>query len=273
MTGAAARTERIFVQTALGQAHVVSVRPARAARRMAFIHQVPSSHLMWRAVMDRLAAMDTACVAVDLPGFGFSEAPPEPPSIEEYGRAAAAALSPLLDGSCLVAGHHFGCVVALEVANQEPSLVHAVAGYGIPLVSEERRRMLATEEFERLGADGEEVSAYWRARRARGGASRDVEHSRRSLLEWLLAGDHAVWGHRAVGEYDTAAGLRRLQQPLLGLAGQQEDLYEETLRAAGEASDGRFQSLGSAGIDVADTGVDELCQALVEFDDASRSLA
>lgn len=270
---AAWHAEHSYIETGLGQMHVVWVRPDRPRRTMALLHQVPSSHLMWRAVMDRLAAMDTACVAVDLPGFGFSEPPPQPPSIEDYGRTAATALRSLLTGSCLVVGHHFGCAVALEVAHQEPSLVHGVAGYGIPLVSEQRRRALATEELTSLSFDGEEVSRYWRTRRGRGGASPDVEHTRRSLTEWLLAEQHAVWGHRAVGEYDLATALGRLRQPLLGLAGDREDLYQETRRATGEAPHGRFQPLGSAGIDVADTHVDVLCQALVAFDDAARSPA
>ena len=266
---ARARADHSYIETGLGQMHVVRVRPGRPRRTVLLIHQVPSSHLMWRAAMDRLAAMDTECLAIDLPGFGFSERPPQPPSIEDYGRIVAAALRSLLTRPCLVVGHHFGCVVALEVAQQEPSLVHAVAGYGIPLVSEDHRRALATEQFTPLDPDGETVAGYWSTRRGRGGASPDVEHTRRSVTEWLLAGDYAVWGHRAVGGYDTAAALRRLQQPLLGLAGEREDLYEATRRAAIEAPRGRFQSLGAAGIDVADTCVDDLCQALVDFDDVT----
>jgi pimeloyl-ACP methyl ester carboxylesterase len=112
------------------------------------------------------------------------------------------------------------------------------------------------------------VLAYWRSRRRRGGASTEVGDTVRATAEWLIAGDYAVWGHRAVGVYDTAAALARLTQPLLGLAGEQEDLYADTRRAAAAAPDGRFVALGGAGIDVADTDVAALCQALVQFDDS-----
>lgn len=260
------RVEHGFVDTSLGQMHVLSRQSRPTARTIVLVHQVPSSHLMWRAVMDRLAAVGAACMAVDLPGFGFSERPVRPPSVEAYGAAVGEALPRLLDGSCLIVGHHFGSMVAVEVANRQRPLVHAVAGYGIPLVSEERRRALASEAFARLDPDGDEVAAYWRSRRKRSGASGDVEHTRRSLIEWLLAGDYAVWGHRVIGDYDARGALRRLRQPLLGIAGGREDLYEETRRATEEAPGGRFRSLGTAGIDVADTHVEEFCEALMELD-------
>lgn len=262
--------EHAYVETGLGEMHVVSLVPDQRRRTMVLIHQVPSSHLMWRAVMERLARSGTASVAVDLPGFGFSPHPAQPPSVQDYGRIVATALRSLLSEPCLIVGHHFGCIVAIEAANQELSRVRAVAGYGIPLLSEERRRALATEEIESLDPGGARVSGYWRTRRRRPGASDDVEHTRRSLTEWLLAGEYAVLGHRAVGAYDTGGALRRLRQPLLGLAGEEEGLYEETRRAAGVALRGRFQPLGSAGIDVADTHVDDLCDALIDFDDVTR---
>jgi pimeloyl-ACP methyl ester carboxylesterase len=264
---AARGIEHSFVDTELGPIHLATTR-ADAGRWFVLIHQVPSSHLMWSAVMARLARDGVGCVAVDLPGFGFSPRPVAPPSIEDYASATGTALEMVLEGSWLAVGHHAGCVVALALANQRPERVRGVAGYGIPLVSEQRRRELATEAFVTLSAGGEEVAAYWHARRRRGGASPEVADTARSLAEWLLAGDYAVWGHRAVGSYDTAGALARVSQPLLGMAGRQEDLYEDTRRAVQTAPDGRFVSLGSAGIDVADTSVEAFCDALMHFDDS-----
>lgn len=251
--------------------HVVRSVSGPPSRCFAFIHQVPSSHMMWRRVIERLALSGVGCVAVDLPGFGFSTRPATPPSIEACARSTATALRASLVEPCLIVGHHGGCDVAVELANQDPALVYAVAGWGIPLVSEQRRRQLSGERIQPLSADGSEIAAYWNSRRARPGASANVVDSSRSLTEWLLAGDYAVWGHRAVGEYDLAAALRALRQPLLGMAGEQEDLYQETRRAADHAPDGRFVSLGPAGIDVADTFVVEFCDALVQFDHSTRT--
>jgi pimeloyl-ACP methyl ester carboxylesterase len=80
-----------------------------------------------------LAPLGVPSIAVDLPGFGASPAPPEPWGSTEY----AAALDPILalaDGPLVVIGHSFGGRVAVRLAARRPDAVRALVLTGVPLV-------------------------------------------------------------------------------------------------------------------------------------------
>ena len=74
-----------------------------------------------------------AAIALDLPGFGATPAPPEP-----WGSPAYAALvAEVLDGlgrPVVVLGHSFGGRVAVHLANLRPELVAGIVLTGAPLV-------------------------------------------------------------------------------------------------------------------------------------------
>lgn len=75
-------------------------------------------------------------LAVHLPGFGHTPAPPEPWGSADY----AAHLSRAIDdsrverGPYVVVGHSFGGRVAVRLAAQRPDLVSALVLTGVPLV-------------------------------------------------------------------------------------------------------------------------------------------
>lgn len=79
------------------------------------------------AVLDGLDA-----VAVDLPGFGLSPAPPQAWGTERY----AAALDPLLDAigqPVVLVGHSFGGRVAVRIARARPEQVRSLVLTGAPI--------------------------------------------------------------------------------------------------------------------------------------------
>ena len=78
-----------------------------------------------------LAGLDA--VALDLPGFGATPAPPEPWGAEGY----AAAVAPVLDelaAPAVVVGHSFGGRVAVHLAATRPDRVAGLVLTGAPLV-------------------------------------------------------------------------------------------------------------------------------------------
>ncbi|MEO6121183.1 MAG: alpha/beta hydrolase [Acidimicrobiales bacterium] len=81
-----------------------------------------------------LAGLDA--VALDLPGFGATPAPPEPWGAAGY----AAAVAPVLDeagGPVVVLGHSFGARVAVHLAAARPDAVAGLVLTGAPLVRPE----------------------------------------------------------------------------------------------------------------------------------------
>ncbi|MEO7836991.1 MAG: alpha/beta hydrolase [Acidimicrobiales bacterium] len=72
-------------------------------------------------------------VALDLPGFGATPAPPAPWGAAGYAEAVAAILDELAP-PVVVVGHSFGGRVAVHLAAAEPDRVAALVLTGVPLV-------------------------------------------------------------------------------------------------------------------------------------------
>jgi pimeloyl-ACP methyl ester carboxylesterase len=76
-------------------------------------------------------------LALDLPGFGSSPAPPEAWGGADYAAAVAEAVAPSLTEPVVVLGHSFGGRVAVHLAAAQPDLVRALVLTGVPLLRPE----------------------------------------------------------------------------------------------------------------------------------------
>ncbi len=87
-----------------------------------------------RAALRERQPTAPACLAIDLPGFGTSPAPPQPGGAIAY----ANLIEPLLDEACatpvVLVGHSFGGRVAVALAHERPADVAALVLTGVPLV-------------------------------------------------------------------------------------------------------------------------------------------
>jgi pimeloyl-ACP methyl ester carboxylesterase len=89
----------------------------------------------WRrtsADFDALLKDDNA-VALDLPGFGASPAPPEAWGAADYAKALTPVLA-ALKTPVTVLGHSFGGRVAVWLAAEQPEAVRALVLTGVPLI-------------------------------------------------------------------------------------------------------------------------------------------
>ena len=95
------------------------------------LHGWRRTHADFGRLLDGERPLDA--VAVDLPGFGATPAPPEPWGSADY----AAALDGLLDGlapRAVVLGHSFGGRVAAQLTARRPDRVAALVLTGVPLL-------------------------------------------------------------------------------------------------------------------------------------------
>jgi pimeloyl-ACP methyl ester carboxylesterase len=106
-----------------------------------FLHGLFGSSASWAEVC---SGLDSPCIAIDLPGFGGSDAPPRP-DVAAYAEDVAAALTELGIDRFELVGHSFGGAVAAALAERLPLrvvslLLLAPAGFGrTPLASLGRR--------------------------------------------------------------------------------------------------------------------------------------
>ena len=247
--GGPPESRRSYVDAAWGQVHLREA--GDGARHLLLLHQVPSSAAMWEPVLRRFVERGYHAIALDLPGYGMSDPPPQEPDLQWYAAAVHEVLARRGWLPLAVVGHHTGASVALQLAVDRPDDVAALALWGIGLLDEAMARQLADEAAPVYDAEGAELMRFWSVRRTMSGPVADAVATR-ALAEALLAGVHKPDGHRAVGRADHAVLLRAVRQPLLGLAGDREMLREETRQAVALARNGRYEHLGDTGIDVAD---------------------
>ena len=79
------------------------------------IHGWSSSTFTWAPVLPSLSKR-YRCIAVDLPGFGKSPAPKEPPTIAGYADLLAALIESIADQPVLLLGHSMGGQISATLA-------------------------------------------------------------------------------------------------------------------------------------------------------------
>jgi len=216
--------------TALLGGAVLAERTGDAPRVLA-LHGWGRTRADWGPVLQGVDAL-----AVDLPGFGASPAPPEPWGSRQY----ADLLAPLLaDGGWTVLGHSFGGRVAVQLAAGWPAAVDRLVLTGVPLLRRTAgaKPPLAFRLAKRLHALGlvsdERMEQERRKRgssdyRAATGVMRDtlvrlVNEDYRDLLPGIEVPVELVWGAG-----DTAAPL--------DLAREAADLFPKATLTVSETS-------------------------------------
>lgn len=183
------------------------------------VHGLGSSIYTWRAVLPALA-LDHDVVALDLPGFGGSEQPPDL-SGNAYPRVLRGLAERLGIRQVAVVGHSLGGAAAVMLAAEEPARVTRLA-------------LLAPAGFNLADAD-----RPWLLRLATSPAGR--------LLEWLPTRRALVrLGLRQVFHDDARVGLEEVEEYWAPLARPGALASTRSLLGAGSAAMAeRFPSLAA----------------------------
>jgi len=81
---------------------------------------------IWFSVAEQLTQAGYRVIAVDLPGFGKSQLPPESFTLQDYALTFAQFSAELELGSSVLIGHSFGARVAVKVALTKPEKVSSL---------------------------------------------------------------------------------------------------------------------------------------------------
>src|SRR3712207_3768740 len=128
-------------------------------RPVVLVHGLAACWQCWLETIPRPAAEGRRVIAPDLPGFGDSDMPSTPISIEGYGRAVEALCDQLDLGQVVAVGHSMGGFTAAEFAIHYPERVERLvlqAAAGISTSQLQREPLLAgARVVGALGAAGE----------------------------------------------------------------------------------------------------------------------
>lgn len=197
-------------------------REIGAGPPIVLVHQILRTSLDYRAVMHALAVRHRV-VAFDNVGCGDSDPAPFPYSLDDHARALGIAAERLGLRDVVLAGHHSGANIALELGLQRPELVRAVVLSGLFYVEdlEQRADLLAKARALRdpePTADGSHLLTLWQEGvRTNWGKPRFPTHRIDLIGEFFLeqyrTGPRRFEPYVAQMQYDTAARLPALRRP------------------------------------------------------------
>jgi len=197
-----------YADTRHGQVHYVESvepgvgQPAGSDTAVLLLHQTPRSWDEYRDVLPLLAARHRV-IAPDTLGFGSSDSPAGPWSIELFADGVEDLVGALGLGRLSVVGHHTGGVIGLELAARRPELVTALVLSGVPYVDAPRRAAVSGQpsiDGVPISDDGSHYQALWNKRVSFYPVDRpDLLH--RLVRDAVRVHDRVEEGHLAVNAY------------------------------------------------------------------------
>jgi len=263
------RVIRKYVDGRFGQVHLRMAQPVGAASRVPLLclHMSPNSSRVYAGFL-AVMGVDRVAFAPDTPGFGESDPPAQPPTIEEYAAAMGDVIDALGLASVDVMGYHTGSETGVALALARPGQVRRLVLVSAPIFTQEER-----VEFHRLydhdpiTADGSHLVKKWQARVHWAGPGKTLDMLADDFHDALRNPAISWWGHNAAFSYDMAGQLARVKQPILVL-NPDDDLHRQTLRAAGKMQRGRIHHLPNWGHGFLDVHTDEARRIVTDFLDA-----
>lgn len=239
---------RGYAPSRFGQLHyrIAACEAACAQPPLLCLHQTPSNSGDWLPVMGPLAARRTV-IAVDTPGYGMSDAPPEPVAIEDFAQIMARFMTDLAgqglvpSGPFDVMGFHTGSLISTELARSLQERVRRVVVFGLAAYPAElREEKLANllGAFPPPGPDLIHVEKLWAIIGQLSDPRISYEERHISMAECLRLGARMPWGYISVYRYDFQGAMAQVSQPVL-VMNPQDDLWEPTLANAHLYPNGR----------------------------------
>ncbi len=223
---------REYLDCRFGQLHLRIARPpASTARRpVVCFHLSPVSGAIYEALLAELGH-DRMALAPDTPGYGASDGPLAPPSIQDYAAAMGEMLDRLALGAVDCIGFHTGSKIAVELALQRPQAVRHLLLISTPIYTPaELEQMHAEFAPMEIRDDGSHLTDYWAELMRWRGPGQTTQDLMRYFGAHVSGGERRHFGHQAAFRYSSAEALPRVTQPVLVL-NNNDDLQEYTRRA------------------------------------------
>ncbi len=221
-------------------------------------------------VFHSLAAAGLRAIAVDVPGFGSSDPPDHPPSIEEYASITPAILDHLGVSNACVLGHHTGAEIATAAAANFADRVFGLILNGpVPFSEKEREDGLAYVESEEKGfehrEDGQHLVTAFKNRMAYANPNTRWNLATRYVAEQFMGLGPFWYGHHAAFTYDHGATIADISHPTLILTNTGDAIYHLAQRAKRLRPDFQYAEIEGGGVDIIDEKPEAWTAHVVKF--------
>jgi pimeloyl-ACP methyl ester carboxylesterase len=242
---------RTYADGRWGQVHLRICGKDQGLPPLLLLHPTPKSGWIYEALMPALAA-GRIVIAPDTPGYGASDAPPTPATMEEHAAALLtligdlAAIGTIPAGPVDLMGYHTGSVVAVAAAQAAPEHVRKLVLVSLAAYPPDIRaaKTAALDRWPGPREDGSHLMAMWTLMQGLFDPRIDLDWKHESLTENLRSGARAPWGYRAVYGYDFQAALDRLDHETL-ILNPEDDLWQPTRENAMRVKGAQYVELPS----------------------------
>ena len=198
-------------------------------------HMSPYSSIIYENLLEEAKALDRNVVAIDTPGFGNSDKPMSPPSIESYAASMISFIDAFQIKEINLMGYHTGSKIALEVAKQIPDKIKKIILVSAPIFNDEEKvqmKKLYLNKDHLLSSDGSHLTHAWNEAKFWSMQGRSDLDIAKTFHARLINPEISWWGHNAAFDYESSKTLAEINCPIL-ILNPEDDLYEQTKRANG----------------------------------------
>jgi pimeloyl-ACP methyl ester carboxylesterase len=260
---------RAYADGRFGQLHYRIATPQRAggaATRppLLCLHMSPNSGRIFQKFIAAMG-VDRVAVAPDTPGFGESDPPPAPPSIEDYAGAMGDLIDALGFGEIDVMGYHTGSETCTALALARPTQVRRLVLVSAPIfTAEELVQFRSHYAPVPLDPEGGHLVRKWKGQLFWAGPGKTMEMCAEEFPDAVRNPQISWWGHAAAFAFPMGDQLGKVTQPVLVL-NPDDDLHAHTLRAANLMRQGRIQHLPGWGHGFLDVHTDAARRIVAGF--------
>ncbi len=205
-----------YIDCKFGQLHFYKQGEEGANTPLICFHMSPYSGRYYEKFQSEMAK-DRLVICPDTPGYGGSDSPDAPASIEQLAGAMIELIEGLGFAQVDLLGFHTGVLIATEIANRCPDMIRKLVLPGIPLVPADKRAAIR-KNYENPRPYFEQddfLSAKWAEAVASDKEGWDKERKIEMFADVMRAGFKSNWGFMAVFDYDIESGLQGLVQDVL----------------------------------------------------------
>lgn len=253
-----------YADTALGQIHYVV---AGFGPPVLLLHQTPRSWDEYRDVIPVLATRFRT-YAMDTIGFGESDRPSGPSTVESFGDGVLAFMAAIGLERASIVGHHTGGVIAVQIAANHPGRVDKLVLSGTTCVDEEGRRRAAEwppiDEVT-FSPDGSHLMELWRKRQDYYPRDRP-DLLQRLVIDGLKVLDRVEDGHVAVDTFHMEELLPRISCPTLLMCGTEDwAAFPDLPRLAAYLPHAKVVEVAGTGVPMVDHVPDQFAAIVMDF--------
>ncbi len=209
---------KVYIDGSFGQVHARLTPPIAGVRPLVCLHATAYSSRSFLPLMQALGGQ-RQMIAIDMPGYGESDAPPQPIAMADYAQSTLVALAGLVDGPVDLLGYHTGCYAATEMGIAERDRIDRIILIGIPyfqaLDLDFWRARLAAPH--RLTDQFDQFADYWAYFITGRHAKVTLERGFANFVDELKAWPNGWWAHDAMFAYASGTRLPLVRQPALVL--------------------------------------------------------